>query len=110
MAQLPSTLSGDDVERIGECLRALAYGPFLDEWEFDTLVGASRTAVKGIADEWPNNIHSDFTARVVVSAVNNLLGYPHGRVAELSHWIRGGIDTVRELEALLLPHIGSRQQ
>lgn len=38
-------LSNKQIQSIGECLRAAAYGPFFPDGEFDTLFGLSREQV-----------------------------------------------------------------
>ena len=51
---MPSdALTSKEQTSIKECLRAIAYGPFLDDLEFETLMGLSREEVRKIAEDYP---------------------------------------------------------
>lgn len=72
---------------IERCLRAVVEGPFIEEWEFHTLIGLDRGEVRVILDAWPSlpagvpdgSSSADEAQRVaVVNSINNLLGYPDG--------------------------------
>lgn len=69
------------------CLRAVVEGPFIEEWEFQTLIGFRRGEVRAILDAWPAlpvgspggySSGDEAQRAVAVIAMNNLLGYPHG--------------------------------
>ena len=75
-----------EVETIGQCLKAVAYGPFLKDdnaddpwWEFHTLIGLDNPELTALAEEWPNvDVGSERVRAAVNNTLNNLLGYPHG--------------------------------
>jgi hypothetical protein len=70
-------LTFKEVQVIGECLRAAAYGPFFPDWEFWTLFGLTRDEVAAVADQWPVVLSNHEHADVAVSnSVNHLLYYP----------------------------------
>jgi hypothetical protein len=75
-----------EVEIIGQCLKAVAFGPFLADgntgdrwWEFATLMGLENAQVATIAELWPSvDMRSADVQTAVSNAMANLLGYPHG--------------------------------
>lgn len=70
-------LTFQQVQIIGECLRAAAYGPFIPDWEFSALFGLQREQVAHVADEWPVVLESyDIMVPAVSNALNNMLHYP----------------------------------
>jgi hypothetical protein len=65
---------------VGQCLRAAVEGPFIPDWEFQTLIGLSREEVRQVAAAWPPQEAADeVVLNTVVGVLNNLLGYPHGQ-------------------------------
>ena len=65
------------IQTIGECLRAAAYGPFFPSGEFDAIFGLSRSQVVLVADEWPIVVqNADISHTAVSNTLNNLIGYP----------------------------------
>ena len=81
-------LSNEELELIRRCLDAVANGPFFPDWEFRTLLGYSRDEVREVLRRWPvDNNQAEVTA-VVVSALNNLTGYPHGDVDSWNRYVR----------------------
>lgn len=93
----------NDALVIGQCLRAVAHGPFLKDssaenpwWEFDSLMGLRHDDFLEIADRWPDVAQGDEVVWYAVkSALNNLLGYPHGRHAEWHQYISVSPEEVR---------------
>jgi hypothetical protein len=71
-------LSGKTVDVIGRCLDAWANGPFIEDWEFQTVTGLERDEVSAIAKNWPNQDDPNVD-QAVLASMGNLLGYPHGR-------------------------------
>ena len=70
-------LTSKQIQIIGECLRAAAYGPFFPDWEFTALFGLTRNEVADVAEEWPVVLKSHAILRIAVgNSINNLLGYP----------------------------------
>jgi hypothetical protein len=71
------TLSDDDIRLIGACLTAIASGPFIPDWEFQTLMGVTREECAAVAVGWP-----DVDWRVqdvqlsVLNGLSHLMGYP----------------------------------
>jgi hypothetical protein len=78
-------LDNQELDIIGQCLRAVAYGPFLVDrnaddprWEFHPLMGLTPKVFVAIADRWPNVELGDKDVQLAINnAMNNLLGYPH---------------------------------
>jgi hypothetical protein len=71
-------LDKQDLKIIGECLNAVARGPFLPPREFHTLMGLNPKELLDIVDLWPNvDIASEQVQLAVNNSMNNLLGYPH---------------------------------
>ena len=69
-----ASLTSQDRAVIAKCLAAAVEGPFFPDWEFETLIGASRAEVlRGATADPPTMAH------IAISVINNLLGYPHGR-------------------------------
>lgn len=73
-----------DRELILACLRAVVDGPFIPDWEFPTLFGIEREAVRALVAEWPTLNEADNTTYLAINnALVNLVGYPHGQDAAL---------------------------
>ncbi|SUS05868.1 conserved hypothetical protein [uncultured Defluviicoccus sp.] len=73
---------------MNEALAAAARGPFFPDWEFETLFGLTRDEVGEVAGQISTWSAASPKHRVAVgSAVNNLLGYPHGRDADWAAWL-----------------------
>lgn len=68
-------LTDRDVTVVGECLRAAADGPFVEEWEFQTLTGVERDEVRALAARWPD-VPEDEAYAAVHGVLVNLTGYP----------------------------------
>ena len=76
------TLSQHEADLVGRCLRAAVDGPFFEDAEFHTLIGASRAEARAVAIGWPDVSGTDETVTCVINnALLNLFGYPHGDVA-----------------------------
>lgn len=87
---------------VGRCLYEAANGEYFPDWEFETLMGANRTTVKKAASNWLTNEPLSGAERVVtLSALNNLLGYPHGLEPDLERAIGVPLAEVRALFAKL---------
>jgi hypothetical protein len=103
-----------DADRLIEiCLRAAVTGPFFPDWEFSTVVGASRDEVGIVLDAWPGlpwitpawcESADVFQRAVVDSVLNNLLGSPHGFQGDAFTDAVGA--TEREVRALLRARLG----
>ena len=77
----------DDERIIGECLRAAVEGPFFPDWEFPTLFGLKRHEVAEVLARWPQTDDLEKRDLAVNNALNNLLGYPHKKMAVWSDFI-----------------------
>ncbi len=67
-----------DLAIIKAALDIAVTGPFFPDWEFGTLLGFSREDVAAIAQRWPNGFPAqDDVRRAAIATMNNLLGYPH---------------------------------
>jgi hypothetical protein len=81
-------LSEMDKVIIGQALRASVDGPFFPDWEFHTLFGLERSAVRAIADAWPElTAPAENVTLAVNNSLNNLLGYPHRKEGVWSEWL-----------------------
>jgi hypothetical protein len=80
-------LPAQDVAVIGICVRAVADGPFLPEWEMHALVGFDRADLRRIADSWPPSAPGTEAEAAAWGCLNNLLRYPHGRWDAWSEFI-----------------------
>ena len=79
-------LTKNQIETIGECLCAAAYGPFFPDGEFDSIFGLSRAQVALVADEWPVVVeNAEFAIAAVGNSLNNLIGYPI-KAEKLQFW------------------------
>ena len=97
-----SDISNAESQLIAECLRAVAVGPFIPDWEFQTLFGVERSDVASLADKWPNvDLRNAEVVDIVCSALNNLLGYPHGKDAYWSEFISATRQELDELQQSL---------
>lgn len=73
---------------LNEALAAAARGPFFPDWEFETLFGLTREEVDAAAGQISTWSAASHEQRIAVgNAVNNLLGYPHGRDADWAAWL-----------------------
>jgi hypothetical protein len=82
------SLSEADKGVVGQALRAAADGPFFPDWEFRALFGLERSKVRAIANAWPQPGASPEEMTIAVNnSLGNLLGYPHHKDAEWTHWI-----------------------
>ena len=71
-------LGVEATEVIGRCLSAWADGPFIDDWEFQTVTGLDRDEVRSVRDTWPMITDLPLADHAVRAALGQLLGYPHG--------------------------------
>jgi hypothetical protein len=77
-------LDSSDRDLVLACLNAAAAGPFIPEWEFQTLFGMTRDEFGAVVAQWPNLDERDNTTYVAINnALNNLTGYPHRQDALL---------------------------
>lgn len=84
---------------VGLCLRAMVEGPYVPEWEFQTIMGVERAEAAEVAESWPEPASNGKTFVTVNNTLNNFLGYPHGRWGELSQYI--GADQQQVADALM---------
>lgn len=84
------------------CLRAAADGPFFPDWEFETLTGASREEVRANAGMWESASPPTSTMHAIArGGLTNLLGYPHGRAADLCGLVGHSREDLNQLLAAL---------
>ena len=81
------SLSDEDSAVIRGCLKAAVHGPFFPDWEFNILIGLTRSEVEIVLTRWPTapeetpagyDSPQHFQVVAVNNVMNNLLGYPHG--------------------------------
>lgn len=93
------SLSERELNIVAKSLRAAADGTFFPDWEFETLIGATRSKIRSEADAWRSSAESSPQMReLALSVISNLLGYPHDQESELEAVI--GASSM-ELDALL---------
>ena len=90
-------LSNEEVDLIRRCLDAAVNGPFFPDWEFHSLIGVTRDEVRQVLRSWPKTEDPTFQRTVVVNALNNLLGYPHGMSDAWVQWVRSPRERVSRL-------------
>ena len=83
MKNASDRLSKREKKIVMDCLQAAADGPFFPDWEFSTLIGASRDEVRSTAKWLQQNVTADDDSRIITNTLNNLLGYPHD---EFERW------------------------
>ena len=87
-------LTPDERELVRRSLVAAVEGPYFPDWEFQTLFGVKRAEVADVVRKWPAVDESRDVARLAIdNALANLLGYPHGRTAQLESEL--GVTTAR---------------
>ena len=79
---LAEELGDRTVAVIGRCLVGIVDGPFIDDWEFQTVIGLGREEVNEVRRLWPVMDDRQTANTAVVGAIGNLLGYPHGKSLE----------------------------
>lgn len=95
-----SRLSADQQTLVGLCLRAIVDGPYIPDWEFQTIMGVTREETAAVSAAWPDPTGAPFTFVAVSNTLNNFVGYPHKRWPELSEYIgRDGKQVVAALGA-----------
>jgi hypothetical protein len=78
------SLTAEEKLLIGRCLYEAANGEYFPDWEFQTLIGVDRQEVRKAASSWlTNEVIPDEVMDTTRVVLNNLLGYPHGREADL---------------------------
>jgi len=91
-------LNDDEKRAVFECLHAAVDGPFFPEWEFHTLFGLHRHEVARVVAALPDIDDSEESVSLAINnAMNNLLGYPHGKEAAWQHFISVPEDEVRRI-------------
>lgn len=58
---------------------AIVAGPFLDDEEFQTVLGFERQELRDIHADMLSGRDDAETTRAIGQSLNNLIGYPHGR-------------------------------
>lgn len=97
-------LEPQDLETVKSSLDAAVFGPFFPDWEFETLFGLSREAMRAVAARWPENLHDPTTKDAVLNALTNLHGYPHKLEGDLARFglatetIKAVLDKLRSAE------------
>jgi hypothetical protein len=71
-------LDAREIEVVGLALIAVLDGAFFPDWEFETLLGLTRSEMGGVVAGWPGNLRDPITEAAVFNALANLQGYPHG--------------------------------
>ena len=79
------------------CLDEAANGDYFPDWEFETLIGASRSTVRDAALRFSTGLEiSPEMESVALSVLNNLLGYPHAKMDQLERNTRAEGRTILE--------------
>ena len=84
-----SKLTQAERDIVQSCLRAAVEGPFFDDSEFHAIFGLSRNELADLLSRWPEIDDREGTDGYlgINSALNNLLGYPHGQGAVGSQYV-----------------------
>jgi hypothetical protein len=96
-------LTSHEMNVVGRCLACIADGDVIgDDWEFETLFGISFSDFHAIARSWPDvELDDDKVTLAIGNGLNNLLGYPHGRVEIWDSRIGASPFEVKEILARL---------
>ncbi len=71
-------LTTNEINVVGECIRASLNGPFFEGESLHTLTGLEPAELEEIALAWPNVNEDEENVQLAINNVlNNLLGYPH---------------------------------
>ncbi|MGY4478916.1 hypothetical protein [Bradyrhizobium sp. USDA 3364] len=105
MESLVEELSPAEIEIVRRSLQATVEGGFFPDWEFETLIGASRDEVREVYAAWPlQTVEPDVFRGAVFNSMNNLIGYPHGKEEELMVYVPEGraamVQLLKRLSAL----------
>jgi len=90
-------LDKQDSELVHRCVRAIADGQFLPDWEFRLLTGADRDEIRSVADNWPSVSADKVSFMIVNNCLVNLLGYPHGMYDDIPALIATSIEGIEEV-------------
>jgi len=89
----------ETLDRIRECLQAIVTGPFVEDWEFSTLMGVERSEVADLLGKWNEaDVHSEEVNVIVTNTLNTLLRYPHREDAALRQLLSFPIEDLLSLE------------
>jgi hypothetical protein len=89
----------EDREVVLACLTAAIDQSLFPEWEFATIIGVTRQELSAMRDSWSlHELPSPAMQDAVANVLLNLIGYPHGRHAELNSMV--GV-SCSELERVL---------
>jgi hypothetical protein len=73
-----TNLTTNEINVIGECIRASVNGPFFEGESLHTLTGLWDAELEEIARSWPDVNEEEQNVQLAINNVlNNLLGYPH---------------------------------
>jgi hypothetical protein len=70
------SLTEADIALVRRCLLVSLDGRYFPDWEFHTLMGATKGEVQAAAYAWPKLRDED--TYIVHNVLVNFLGYPHG--------------------------------
>jgi hypothetical protein len=103
-----SGMTKEDEELVALCLREICIEDYIPEWEFATVVGASRSEVEKVRARWPAAFNPGTDLDVIVNIIVNLMGYPHDMSSELEEKLGYRISDLRCLIESLNACRGSR--
>lgn len=91
-------LSKEDQEIVLQCLRAIAEGDEIEDWEFQTRLGMTRPIVKKFISQWPN-IDDRLQDSEEFLAINNCMNEVCNGIRltpeEWAKWFTQSTDAVR---------------
>jgi hypothetical protein len=77
-------LSQHERNLVGQCLRALADGPFIPDWEIHTLTGLTREEIREVARRWPRVDEAAERDRQAIHAALSIMTY--GPIRNYDRW------------------------
>ncbi len=90
-SNLAETLSSGEIDVVKRSLQAAVEGDFFPEWEFETLIGVDREAVRTVYVDWPRRtVGEEEFSCAIVGSMANLIGYPHGEDDALLRYVPEG--------------------
>lgn len=91
-----TALNQDEKTIVKECLNAVINGPFIPDWEFQTLLGLTRSELTAIFEHWPQVLEQRALVGIR-NALGNLIGYPIDNEEKWPEYISVSKEKVSEI-------------
>ena len=89
-------LEKQDIDLIGNCIKAIQELDIFPDWEFQTLFGFEKVEFTNSILNWPNVDLDDIAvSNSILGALNHLMGYPHKLDEELYQYTKASFQDMR---------------